>query len=66
MGNDERDQICDTTTFNMIDTQEIRECGDIVDADTDLEDDTVYDTEEANKQINKNLNTVIAKFQQGD
>ena len=39
-----RYQIENTPTFNRIDNQEFREDNDLVDTDTDLEHDTVYDT----------------------
>ena len=45
METDERDQIENTTTFNKIDTQDIIEKGNLVDTDTELQHDTVHDTE---------------------
>ena len=48
----------------MINTQESREDDNILDTDTDLEHDTFYDTEEAEKKINKNLTTAIVENKQ--
>ena len=66
METDERDQIENTTTFNKIDTQDIIEKGNLVDTDTELQHDTVHDTEEVELKINKNLTTVIAENKKDD
>ena len=64
--NDKRNQIENTTTVNMINTQECREDDYLVDTDTDLEHATVHDTEDVENTINKNLTTVIAETKQDD
>ena len=66
METDKRDQIENTTTFNRINTQEFMEDGDLLDTGTDLEHDTVHNTEEVEKNIYKNITTVISENKQDD
>ena len=63
---DEGDQIENTQIFNRIDTQESIENDDIVDTDTDIEQDTVHNTEELENDTNKNLTNVIYENKKDD
>ena len=57
-------QIENTQMFNSINTQERRENDDLVDTDTELEYDTVHDTEELENNTNKNITNFISEAKQ--